>query len=117
MLETSDPSAALAAFQRTVLVNPKESDAYYEMGRLYLKMGDRKQAAEALGKAVQLSPDDPDYRKPWRIFEATKRAKPSSFKTIAFSAGFVLAPKSRTAYNGLASFLTICLPFPTISPP
>jgi tetratricopeptide (TPR) repeat protein len=63
VLETSDPSAALAAFQRTVLVNPKESDAYYEMGAIYLKMGDRKHAIEALEKAVQLSPDDPDYRK------------------------------------------------------
>jgi len=33
----------------------------YEMGEIYLKLGDRKQAAQALRKAVQLSPEDPDY--------------------------------------------------------
>jgi tetratricopeptide (TPR) repeat protein len=63
VLEISDPPGALAAFQRTVLVNPKESDAYYEMGAMYLKMGDRKRAADAFGKAVQLSPEDTDYKK------------------------------------------------------
>jgi cytochrome c-type biogenesis protein CcmH/NrfG len=46
-----------------VLVNPKESDAYYEMGEIYLKLGDRNQATQALRKAVQLSPEDPEYRK------------------------------------------------------
>jgi len=63
VLENSDPAAALQAFQQTVLVNPTESDAYYEMGELYLKMGERTRAAEALRKAVQLSPEDPDYKK------------------------------------------------------
>ena len=46
-----------------MLVNPKESDAYYEMGEIYLKLGDRNQATQALRKAVQLSPEDPEYRK------------------------------------------------------
>jgi tetratricopeptide (TPR) repeat protein len=63
VLENTDPGGALKAFQQTVLVNPKESDAYYEMGEVYLKMGERNRAAEALRKAVQLSPEDPDYRK------------------------------------------------------
>jgi len=62
-LESTDPRAALEAFRQTVLVNPKESDSYYEMGEIYLKLGDRNRASEALRKAVQLSPDDPDYRK------------------------------------------------------
>jgi tetratricopeptide (TPR) repeat protein len=62
VLESTDPHAALEAFRQTVLVNPKESDAYYEMGEVYLKLGQRSRAVEALRKAVQLSPDDPDYR-------------------------------------------------------
>jgi tetratricopeptide (TPR) repeat protein len=62
-LESRDPAAAIESFQQTVLVNPKESDAYYEMGQVYLKMGERRRAAEALRRAVQLSPDDPDYKK------------------------------------------------------
>ena len=63
VLEGTDPQAALEAFHEVVLVNPKESDAYYEMGEVYLKLGERSRAEEALRKAVQLSPDDPDYRK------------------------------------------------------
>jgi tetratricopeptide (TPR) repeat protein len=63
VLESTDPSAALEAFRQTVLVNPKESDAYYEMGEIYLKLGDRNRASQALQRAVQLSPEDPDYRK------------------------------------------------------
>jgi len=63
VLEGADPRAALEAFRKTVLVNPKESDAYYEMGEIYLKLGDRNRASQALQKAVQLSPEDPDYRK------------------------------------------------------
>ena len=63
VLESTDPRAALKMFRETVLVNPRESDAYYEMGELYIKLGEPKRAIEALRKAVQLSPDDPDYRK------------------------------------------------------
>jgi tetratricopeptide (TPR) repeat protein len=63
VLESSDPAAALEAFQQTVLVDPKESDAYFEIGEVYLRMGERNRAAEALRRAVQLSPDDPDYKK------------------------------------------------------
>lgn len=63
VLESSDPSAALAMFQQTVLVNPTESDAYYEMSEVYRNLGERKQAIDALRKAVQLSPDDEDYKK------------------------------------------------------
>jgi tetratricopeptide (TPR) repeat protein len=63
VLESTDPNAALEAFRQTVLVNPKEADAYYEMGEIYLKLGDRNRASQAFHKAVQLSPEDPDYRK------------------------------------------------------
>lgn len=63
VLENSDPVAALSAFRQTVLVDPREADAYYEMGEIYLKMGERTQAEKALRAAVRLSPDDSDYRK------------------------------------------------------
>jgi tetratricopeptide (TPR) repeat protein len=54
---------ALAAFQKTTLVNPKESDAYFEMGAIYQQRGDRPKALAAYKKAVELSPDDPDYKR------------------------------------------------------
>ena len=70
ILQSTDPRAALEAFRQTVLVNPKESDAYYEMGEIYVKLGDRNQATQALRKAVQLSPEDPEYRKALSELEA-----------------------------------------------
>ena len=54
---------ALAAFQKTTLVNPKESDAYFEMGAIYQQRGDRANAIAAYKKAIELSPEDPDYRR------------------------------------------------------
>jgi Flp pilus assembly protein TadD len=54
---------ALVAFQRTVLVNPQESDAYFEMGTIYQQRGEPVKARAAYAKAVEISPDDPDYRR------------------------------------------------------
>lgn len=73
VLESSDPAAALEAFRQTLLVNPRESDAYYEMGELYLKLGERDRAAAALRKAVELSPEDPDYHKALAELEGRPR--------------------------------------------
>ena len=57
------PDEALAAFQKTTLVNPKESDAFFEMGAIYEQQGDKAKAIAAYKQAVELSPDDPDYRR------------------------------------------------------
>jgi tetratricopeptide (TPR) repeat protein len=54
---------ALGVFQQTVLVNPKESDAYFEIGWIYLQRGERVKARAAFAKAVEISPDDPDYKR------------------------------------------------------
>jgi Flp pilus assembly protein TadD len=54
---------ALAAFERTVLVDPKESDAYFEMGVIYQQRNDRPRALAAYKKAAELSPGDEDYRR------------------------------------------------------
>lgn len=73
VLEPTEKAAALRAFQQVVLVNPHESDAYYEMGELYLQMGQRGRAAAALRKAIQLSPGDPDYKKALGELDARKK--------------------------------------------
>ena len=57
------PDEALAAFQKTTLVNPKESDAFFEMGAIYEQRGEKEKAIAAYKQAVELSPDDPDYRR------------------------------------------------------
>ena len=60
--QQGDLPGALSTFEKTVEVDPRESDAYYEMGRVYLKTNDRARGLEALKRAVQLAPDDADYR-------------------------------------------------------
>jgi|SRR5580704_1130090 tetratricopeptide (TPR) repeat protein len=54
---------ALTEFRDTALVDPKESDAYFEMGVIYQQKNDREHALAAYKKAVELSPDDPDYKR------------------------------------------------------
>jgi Flp pilus assembly protein TadD len=54
---------ALVAFVRTTLVNPKESDAYFEIGMIYQQRNDHSHAVAAYKKALALSPGDPDYRR------------------------------------------------------
>jgi Flp pilus assembly protein TadD len=46
-----------------VLVNPKESDACFEMGAIYQRRGERAKARAAYQRAVEISPDDPDYKR------------------------------------------------------
>lgn len=58
----SNFDAALLAFRQSTLVNPKESDAYFEMGTIYQQRGDRAKARAAYEKALEISPDDPDYK-------------------------------------------------------
>ena len=53
---------ALAAFEQVTQINPKEADAYFEVGRIFLKRNDRTRALAALRKAVALEPNDPDYQ-------------------------------------------------------
>ncbi len=54
--------AAMAALRSVTLVNPKEADAYFEIGRIWLLKNDRAQALRAFKKAAELEPDDIDYR-------------------------------------------------------
>ncbi len=54
--------AALASFNAVTLINPKEADAYFEIGKIYMQKNDRARALAALRKAAELAPDDKDYR-------------------------------------------------------
>jgi tetratricopeptide (TPR) repeat protein len=54
--------AAMAALRSVTLVNPREADAYFEVGKILLLKNDRAQALSAFRKAAELEPDDRDYR-------------------------------------------------------
>jgi tetratricopeptide (TPR) repeat protein len=62
--------AALSAFEKITQINPKESDAYFEIGKICAKRGENAKALAAFRTAVELAPDDPEYRK--ALADATK---------------------------------------------
>jgi tetratricopeptide (TPR) repeat protein len=71
VLETGEGNfdAALADFNAVTLINPKEADAYFEIGKIHLQKNDRPRALAAFQKAAQLAPDDSDYREALRSAE------------------------------------------------
>lgn len=54
---------ALDALGKVTQINPKESDAYFEIGKICTKRGENAKALAAFRTAVELAPDDPDYKK------------------------------------------------------
>ncbi len=54
---------ALADFKRTVEVDPNESDAYFEMGQIYLQQKNFPAAEREFQTALRLAPNDPDYQR------------------------------------------------------
>lgn len=72
VLETGEGNleAALASFNEVTLINPKEADAYFEIGKICLQKNDRARALVAFQKAAELSPEDADYRQAVRSAEA-----------------------------------------------
>ena len=53
---------ALSHYDLALKIFPESGDAYYGRGLIFLKKGDKKQAREALEKAVQLKPDFPEAK-------------------------------------------------------
>jgi tetratricopeptide (TPR) repeat protein len=54
---------ALADFRRTVAIDPKESDAYFEIGQILQHQGNRDGALKAYETAARLAPDDADFQR------------------------------------------------------
>src|SRR5262245_3358181 len=53
---------AVEAYGEAVKAYPANYDAWYSMGQAHQKRGRWKEAADAFGKAVERSPDDPMYQ-------------------------------------------------------
>ena len=64
---------ALASFRSVTYVNPKEADAYYEMGKILMKENNGTQALAAFRKAAELDPEDKDYREAVKL--ASEKAR------------------------------------------
>ena len=61
----------LMDYRRNVQVNPRDAEAYFQTGFVYARLGDRPKAIAALEKAVELAPEDADYRQ--ALAELTQR--------------------------------------------
>lgn len=57
------PEDALEDFTKVTRINPKEADAYFEIGQIRMQQGERAAALKAFRKAAALAPDDADYRR------------------------------------------------------
>jgi len=57
------PEDALDVFTKVTRINPKEADAFFEIGEIRMKQGERTAALAAFRKAAALEPDDLDYRR------------------------------------------------------
>jgi len=68
---------ALAAFEKVTQINPKEADAFFEIGKIRLQKGDREGARAAFRKASELDPSDADYK---RAFAGTSAPEESRKK-------------------------------------
>jgi Flp pilus assembly protein TadD len=44
-------------------INPKEADAFFEIGKIRLQKGDRKGARAAFRKASELDPAEAEYKR------------------------------------------------------
>ena len=53
---------AITAYKNIIKKEPKNASAFFNMGRAYSKLGDDKEAREALEKAVKLEPDNSLYQ-------------------------------------------------------
>ena len=58
--EESDPVAACRAYGRALELDPDHVDAYVNLGRLALEVGDVRDAARLFHEALERSPSDPE---------------------------------------------------------
>jgi len=72
---------SIAAFKKTLEINPKYSDAYYNLGVAYAKKDQLDEAIKLLQKALEYNPDD--YKSHFAlgvIYQAKRKAKESGIE-------------------------------------
>jgi len=66
---------ALAALEKVTQINPKEADAFFEIGKIRLQKGDREGARAAFRKASELDPSDADYKRAFAGTSAPEKSR------------------------------------------
>ncbi len=57
MINISEANKAIADFSSAILINPKDADAYYNRGSIYMQQGDNTQAVADFEKTLNLTSD------------------------------------------------------------
>ena len=98
----NDYKEAIVFLKKAIDLNPEFSEAYYNLGVSYERLGKHKDAIEMLKKTIELSPDDPNayyalgyayyqkkkYKKAIDAFEHTVSIQPNNafaFQKLGFS--------------------------------
>jgi len=79
--ELKDGQSARHALKRAIRFNRRYAPAYYQLGCIYLMLGDDTQAIQVLNKAVKYAPDEPVYhfKLAEALFELGKESKDSIY--------------------------------------
>jgi tetratricopeptide (TPR) repeat protein len=111
-----DYRAAIAAFRRALAIDPSQHVIWANLAGAYTGMGSFSQAADALAKAVQLSPQNGGYRNnyaialakagkmedAWLQLEEAARLEPANAGQYFFNLGAILLNSGHTPEAGRA---------------
>ena len=92
LMHKHEDKEAIVFLKKAIALNPELSEAYYNLGISYERLGDHKDAIEMLERAIELSPDDANayyalgyayyqkrkYKRAVDAFESTVRLKPNN---------------------------------------
>jgi predicted TPR repeat methyltransferase len=60
--EKGDPAAALQAYQRALEQAPRNTQAWWRMGRLQARLGNRPEALRCFEKVLEIRPGHSEFR-------------------------------------------------------
>lgn len=92
---------AIEFLKKAIELNPELSEAYYNLGISYERLGKHKDAIEVLEKSIELSPDDPNayYALGYAYYQKKKYQKAID----AFEHTVSLQPNNAFAFKKLGS--------------
>jgi superkiller protein 3 len=97
----SDYKEAVVFLKKAIELNPEFSEAYYNLGISYERLGKHKDAIKILRKTIELSPDDPNayYALGYAYYQKKKYKKAID----AFEHTVSLQPNNAFAFKKLGS--------------
>lgn len=101
LLEAGDYGAAAEEFKMAIEVDPKFSDGYYNLGKVYSQIKDYDQALASYKKAIELDPDNARYHYNLAIVYGLKGE--TSRSEQEYLAAISLDPYYDKAHNNLGA--------------